>query len=299
MNTFKELACELALPLAEEKTEAPTTVLTFLGIEIDTERQTSRLPVEKLEVLKAKIGALLGKSKATLRELQEIVGHLNFACRVVAPGRAFIRRISAAMAGLKRPLHRARVTQGMKEDLKVWMQFLAGFNGISFWRSERSVQVEFQVHSDAAGAHGFGIYHRGKWCAGSWPEAWQEDGITRDLTFLEFFPIVGALWLWAEEWADSVVCFWCDNEAVVCIINSLTSQSERVMKLVRAFTLRALRYNILVHARHIPGLDNSIADALSRRQMERFRQLAPEAREFPEVLPQEVWHIGVMTHPKQ
>ena len=186
----------------------------------------------------------------------------------------------------------------MKEDLKVWMQFLAGFNGISFWRSKRSVQVEFQVHSDAAGAFGFGIYYRGKWCAGSWPDEWHREGITRDLTFLEFFPIVGALWLWAEEWADSVVRFWCDNEAVVCIINSLTSQSERVMGLIRAFTLRALRYNILVHARHIPGLDNSIADALSRQQMDRFRQLAPEARELPEVLPPEVWRIGVMTHPK-
>ena len=158
----------------------------------------------------------------TLKELQEVVGHLNFACRVVAPGRAFLRRLCSAMAGLKRPTHRTRITKGMKEDLRVWLQFLQKFNGISFWRSEIRLQAEFQVHSDAAGGIGFGIYFRGRWCVGTWPEAWHKAGVTKDLTFLEFFPIVGALWLWAEEWSNVVVRFWCDNQAVVHIINNMT-----------------------------------------------------------------------------
>ena len=130
-------------------------------------------------------------------------------------------------------------------------------------------------------------------CAGTWPEEWHRQGVTKDLTFLEFFPIVGALWLWAHEWSNTVVRFWCDNQAVVSIVNNLTSRSERVMRLVRAFTLRALQFNIVVHARHVPGIDNSIADALSRQQMRRFRELAPEARDLPEVFPSEVWQIGV------
>lgn len=58
---------------------------------------------------------------------------------------------------------------------------------------------------------------------GLWPERWHREGITNDLTFLEFFPILGALWLWAELWANSVLQVWCDNLAVVHIINTLTS----------------------------------------------------------------------------
>ena len=49
------------------------------------------------------------------------------------------------------------------------------------------------------------------------------------------------------------------------------------MDLVRAVTFQTLRYNFTFTAIHIPSLDNSIADSLSRFQMDRFRTLAPTA----------------------
>ena len=85
LKHFQALAKQFRLPLAEEKTEGPTTSFTFLGIELDTIQQASRLP-NKLKDLRKRIAMQLQKSKVTLRELQQIVGHLNFACRVVAPG---------------------------------------------------------------------------------------------------------------------------------------------------------------------------------------------------------------------
>ena len=70
---------------------------------------------------------------------------------------------------------------------------------------------------------------------------------------------------------------WCDNKSVVSIINSKHSKSPRVMDLVRAITLQTLRYHFTFTATHIPGLDNSIADSLSRFQLDRLRTLAPTA----------------------
>ena len=61
---------------------------------------------------------------------------------------------------------------------------------------------------------------------------------------------------------------------VVHVVTSLPSDSSRVMRLVREFMLRSLHYNILVLARHVLGLDNSIAGALSCLQM---RDLAGNA----------------------
>ena len=84
-----------------------------------------------------------------------------------------------------------------------------------------------------------------------------------------------------------MVHFRCDNQAVVYIINNVTSHLKRVMILVRAFTLWALQCNVLVHARHILGLENRIADALLNQQINMFRELDPRAKEFPEVLPPE------------
>ena len=176
----------------------------------------------------------------------------------------------------------------MRENLLVWSQFLAGFNGISFWRGEIGMKADFQVKSEVAYSLGFGIYFRRRWCASTWREDWHQNGITRDLTFLEFFPIVGALWLWAEERSNAMLHFCCDNQAVVYIINNLMSHSEWVMTLVRAFTLQALQFNIPVQARHVPGIENRLADALSCQQIELFRELSHGANEFPEVLPPEV-----------
>lgn len=106
-----------------------------------------------------------------------------------------------------------------------------------------------------------------------------------DLTFLEFFPILVAIYLWGEDMRDS-------NLAVVHTINTLTSKSRRVMGLVRAFTLCCLRLNMLFLARHVPGLDNRVTDIFSHKQMQRFRHLDPEVDLCSVQLPEEVWSPG-------
>ncbi|XP_053140582.1 uncharacterized protein LOC128340004 [Hemicordylus capensis] len=282
LRSFRALCGDLGVPLAKDKTEGPTTKLTFLGIELDTVGQLSRLPGDKLSIMRELLRECREARKVTLRKLQLLVGHLNFACRVVAPGRPFLRRLCDAMVGCNRPHFLIRVSTAMREDMGLWLRFLESFNGVSFWRSSQLLEADFQVQSDAAGGLGFGLYLRGRWCAERWPGSWSERGITRDLTFLELFPIVVAVHIWAESFKDSVVRFWCDNLAVVQIINSQTSKSQRVMGLVRALVLTCLRHNTLFTAQHVPGVQNEVADALSRFQMQRFRKLAPGAAKEPE-----------------
>ena len=53
--------------------------------------------------------------KISLRQLQSLIGLLNFACQVVAPGRAFCRRLIDA--SVKKPHHKIRVSQAMREDI--------------------------------------------------------------------------------------------------------------------------------------------------------------------------------------
>ena len=60
----------------------------------------------------------------------------------------------------------------------------------------------------------------------------------------------------------------------------------RIMQLVRAMVMQCLKFNIIFKAVHIPGINNNIADALSRFQMGRFRALAPRAQMDMTTLPQ-------------
>ncbi|XP_053143317.1 uncharacterized protein LOC128341176 isoform X1 [Hemicordylus capensis] len=292
LEVFQHLCADLGVPLAQEKTEGPSAILTFLGIELDTIVGCSRLPQTKLDTLRALLAFCIQARKVTLKQLQQIIGHLNFACRVVVPGRPFLRRLCDAVKGVRCGHHRIRVTAPMWADLRLWASFLESYNGVSFWRDSLLLEVVLQVQSDAAGGSGFGVYFRGRWCAERWPAAWVASGATRDLTFLEFFPIVVAIHLWADLFRNHTVRFWCDNQATVQVINRQTSRSPRVMSLVRAFVLACLSNNILFLTCHVPGVQNGLADALSHFQVQRFRQLAPEAESLPDQMPAWLWSLG-------
>ena len=112
--------------------------------------------------------------------------------------------------------------------------------------------------------------------------------LSSSIAFLELVPGVGALRLWAIL-SNKCVIFWSDNEAVVTIINRQTSRCRKIMQLVRTLVIRCLELNIHFKAKHIPGVDNGIADALSRFQMSRFQQLASEADLTITPLPADLW----------
>ncbi|KAJ1192727.1 hypothetical protein NDU88_002033 [Pleurodeles waltl] len=64
-----------------------------------------------------------------------------------------------------------------------------------------------------------------------------------------------------------------DNLAVVQVINRQSARDTQVLKLLRVVVLQCLRCDILFRARHVTGVNNDIADALSRSQWERFHGL--------------------------
>ena len=108
----------LGVPIAPAKTEGPATKLTFLGIELDTASLTISLPREKLERLCAMIRDWETKKSCTKRELLSLIGYLQHACRVIKPGRSFLRRMIDLSAGVRALHHRVRLNAGFRSDLK-------------------------------------------------------------------------------------------------------------------------------------------------------------------------------------
>ena len=196
MSVFHEKMDTLGVPVASEKIEGPTTKLCFLGFELDSEEMVICIPMQKIEEIRAKIKDIMKKKKCTLKQMQSLIGSLNFACRAIIPGQPFCRRLINAIFGLTQPHHHLRVTLGMQEDLKLWQTFFDEYNGISvfherFWVSSD----ELELFTDSAGNLnlGFGTYFAGKWAYAPWPKSWVELGITEDITVLEMFPILFSL----------------------------------------------------------------------------------------------------------
>ena len=72
---------------------------------------------------------LLQKDRAILHQLQFIIGLLNFACAVIRPGRAFLRRLIDLTMKLRAPHHHTKLNKVTKTELHLWLQILTGFNG--------------------------------------------------------------------------------------------------------------------------------------------------------------------------
>ena len=293
LETVKALCARLGVPIALHKTEGPTCRLTFLGIELDSESCTLRLPVEKLQRLQREIAQWMGKSSCTKRELLSLIGQLQHACCVVRPGRTFLRRMISLAKMAKQLHHHIRLNRGFKSDLQWWSCFLPNWNGVSMMaRAPR--RYDATVTSDASGGWGCGAFSStGYWFQLQWPGSWEK----LHITIKELLPVVVGIAMWGSKWQGKTVRCRCDNAAVVAILNSGSSKDDRAMHLLRSLFFFLAIYDVSVFAEHIAGVENRAADALSRGNHQLFRSQVPAAKQEPSQVPEELRQALVLSQP--
>ncbi len=159
-----EVCQRLGVPLAAEKVEGPSRGLTFLGIFLDTVKLELRLPEDKLRRLSSLIKTWQGRKSCTKRRLLSLIGHLQHACRVVRPGRSFLRRMITLSTVARELHHRIRLKRGFRSDLQWWAMFLRGWNGVSMMASVARQHPQRTLTSDALGNWGCGAFS----CTGEW-----------------------------------------------------------------------------------------------------------------------------------
>jgi hypothetical protein len=148
---------------------------------------------------------------------------------------------------------------------------------------------DLQLFTDASGGIGCGGFFQGKWFQGRWPKELKPE--CRSIAWMELFPIIVAVTLWGALLKGKRIIIRSDNVSVISIINRQTSKCPVIMRLVRFLVLQCLKLNITFTGRHIAGKNNNIADALSRFQVRRFAELAPEADKLGEKIPEFLWRI--------
>lgn len=242
----------------------------------------ARLPSDKLVKILETLAEFHHKKKCTKREMLSLVGRLSFACKVVPAGRFFLRRLIDTAHKVQNLNYHIYLNADTHADLRWWEEFLTTWNGKSlFLESTWSSPEVTHLYTDAAGSIGYGAYYDGRWFNGSWPSELRSFSIV----WKELFPIFLACTIWGQFWQKKRICFHCDNQAVVEIWRKGSTKDQAVMALVRKTFLAAARNNFTLRISHIPGTNNIIADSLSRLQVQRFRQLAPQAETQAEILP--------------
>lgn len=278
----------LNVPISASKTMGPLTCIEYLGIILDTDKLEARLPQVKVDRICNFINSILEKSTCTKRELLQLLGHLNFASRVVVPGRSFVSYLIKLSTKVKELHYYVNLRRQERVDLEFWLRFLHSWNGVNmFYDSNYTSNFDMQLFTDASSTVGFGGYFNGKWFSSEWPvELPLLNDKTLSMAFLELYPIVVATLLWGSEWKCKKILFYCDNESTVSIVNKGRSKCTEIMKLMRQLTWCACINNFQFSAKHIEGRKNNISDALSRLQIVKFRKLAPHAETLPHKCPE-------------
>ena len=274
VQEFLDICKIINFPVSLEKTFWASTSLTFLGMLLDTVSQTVSVPAEKIDKAKTLIYEILNQKKTTVRKLQKLTGFLNFLCRCVVPGRAFLRRIYGFYSPLMLPHHHVRVKQEMKDDLSVWLSFLEDpavycRPFIDFTQILTATQLDW--FTDASGKIGYGGIFGNHWLQGRWNQDFLK--CKPSIEFLELYAVTVSIFIWGEHVRNSRICMHCDNQAMVQMLNNSTSSCFNCLALVRKLTQKCLQLNFRVFAVYVETDKNYFADALSRFQMDRFRHL--------------------------
>ena len=166
-----------------------------------------------------------------------------------------------------------------RSDLVMWSKFLKEWNGVSFFVNDDIVNAaDIQLFTDAT-MTSFGGYYMYQWFQGEFPVEMLDEQTS--MAFFELYPIVMACVLWGHLWTRKRILFNCDNLAAVDIITKGRSKIPSIMKLMRKLTYHSAMHSYVIHAQHIAGKNNGIADSLSRCQMKKFWALAPQANSRP------------------
>ena len=288
LQRFLQLCSSLGVPIKLEKTESARQVITFMGLELDSSVMEARLPADKLEKLRTILDKYCKSRKIKLKDLQSLLGLLNFCCNVVLPGRAFLRRLTDLTKKVSCPSHRITLNKESRRDIVAWQTFIRHFNGKQLLLSQRWVtDTSLHLFTDASGTLGFGAVFGTHWLYGSWPKEMFE----LNITFKELLPIVVAVNIWGPYLKNKCLVLHSDNLAVVHIVNKQSSKDPLIMHLVRKLVITCMSFNILVKSTHIPGKTNVLADFLSRLQIDKFREVARHMDKSPTAIPEELLHL--------
>ena len=251
----------------------------FWGIEFDKVGDELRLPAAKLGELKLELSTWLVKSSCSKRELLSLAGSLSFAAKVVPRGRTFVRRLFNATADMTCMDKQVVIHQEATEDIHWWSACCEEWNGRALFIGRNWTPAsKVSLRTDTSGL-GFGIVFGNEWCCGTWSP--EEEGYS--IEWKDLYPIVLAIAMWGSHLSGLRLTVRCDNEAVCHIWKSGTCNFRPIMTLLRAGLPIDARYNVVVLLVPVPGVDNTLADCLSRMQVQRFEDRHPSVTPIPRV----------------
>jgi Reverse transcriptase (RNA-dependent DNA polymerase) len=292
LTLAQSIITRFGLIVNPDKTEGPSQTLSFLGVQLDSVSQTVSCTPARVSELTALLRSLRHQRVITRQHAESLIGKLSFAAKVLPGARPFMRRMLDTVGTCKSkrrstPIH---IDPGFREDVRFWLQHFSSWNGRQQWRSSRASPFVFA--SDAS-LDGFGFYLESAPThstvdSTAWPQhlrigstfsgtysaehAHLHQSHTQ-ISWLELLAVVACAATYAPLLTGQSLLFYVDNATDVHIINRQATRSKALAPLLRQLYGIALQHNVSIRAQHRPGVDNILADFLSRPKLHQQRHI--------------------------
>lgn len=276
-----------------QKVQPWSQCLHALGLDWDLRQATVSMPQPKIAKACQRVTAMLSHGRASRSDLDKVLGSLRHVCSCVRPAWAFAQSVRSWHKSLPRFGSRA-LPSDVAQDLAWFRTILDSVPLADIPTSlfSGSTDPSLELFMDASDS-GLAIidpttrrFIRLDFDATELALI-QTDIVPTDLTnqttaskrtqppnfsinVREHFAIGLAVCIWGADWSDPVglstthVLVRTDSTAAESWCNGLTSPNPLAANTNRHMALAMAQHRLHISARHVAGLDNSIADAGSR-----------------------------------
>ena len=211
--------------------------MIFLGTLLDGDTHCLCISEEKRCKARTQLLNIVSKRTITAKELQSLTGLLNFLTRAIVPGRAFTRRLFTKIPEYiykmqQRKLkfyHHVTVDREFKFDCQMWLTFLECVSEnkqllcrpfIDFEsKSVTARELNFFTDASKKETYGFGAIYKQEWTCGIWEEGFIQK-YDPSIEYLELYAVCIGVFCWGKDITNTRVINFCDNQAVVHMINN-------------------------------------------------------------------------------
>ena len=262
--------------ISQAKLVPPSTSVIYLGIMVNPLDKTISISEDKLQEIKQLCSEWTTKTSCGKRDLQSLLGSLLYIAKCVKSSGFFLNIMLQFLTDNTNS--RKIKNQEFFQDLNEFNIFLQQYNGVTCYDN---IQNGEQVHSDASLT---GLGH-------TYNSMVYSLRITRDykkysIVHLEALDIVVACKLWPKAWENRQFYIFCDNMAIVEVLNTGKARDSALAVCAWNIWLISAMFNIQLKVTRIAGKKNSLADLLSRWtgqpcDYEKLCTLCPQASWIP------------------
>ena len=241
----------------------------YLGLLWDTQLMRVSLTPDKRDKARAAAAKVAGARRMRARELQECLGVLDFTAQVQPVLAAFLGGARRCLIG-RRPDAWVTISDEARADAALWLPIINAHDGHRLIPQSVREKDAPSVIVDAATTTGLGFFSPEAKLYFSMPLRAAELGDTVHIInkLEQLAAYLGFLAVAYDAAADlkntRAINIFTDNKTAMGATNKLRSTSKEMSYFTRCIAVHSASLDILPRSTHVPGLENSQADALSR-----------------------------------